>query len=167
MLAVVPVLGLAGYVYSRRARVFGRDLQNALAQNTAAASEGISGVRHIRLFDMEKYEIGRYHTMLDATYELACRLGIASAIFMGATEFGTYLAVLAVLLYGTHLVLGGSLSVDFISTSRFFFSLSSNSAFFINSLVHTVRRLRCSRSRIRLEPRRGTRARSGCVGACL
>ena len=121
MLAVVPVLGLAGYVYSRRARVFGRDLQNALAQNTAAASEGISGVRHIRLFDMEKYEIGRYHTMLDATYELACRLGIASAIFMGATEFGTYLAVLAVLLYGTHLVLGGSLSVDFISTSRFFF----------------------------------------------
>jgi len=118
MLAVVPVLALAGYIYSRRARVYGRDLQNALAQNTATASEVLSGVRHVRLFDMEKREIDRYHVMLNSTYELARRLGIASGIFMGATEFGTYLAVLAVLLYGTYLVLDGGLSLDFISTLK-------------------------------------------------
>lgn len=52
----MPVLGLLGVVYSRRARAFGHSLQAALADNTASASEVLFGIRHVRLFDQERYE---------------------------------------------------------------------------------------------------------------
>lgn len=57
----------------------------------------------------------RYNTLLGTTYSLATRLAIANALFSGLAEFVTYLAVLAVILFGTYLILGGEISIDFIS----------------------------------------------------
>ena len=53
---------------------------------------------------------------MNESYAVASTLGFANAIFMGAAEFGSYVAVLAVIVYGTFLILNQYMSVDFIST---------------------------------------------------
>lgn len=59
MLSVVPLLGIAGFLYSRRARSLGRDLQDDLATNAALAGEVLGNMRHVRVFDAEARERSR------------------------------------------------------------------------------------------------------------
>ena len=116
LVAVLPLLAVVGAFYSRRASVLGKSLQNSIAESTSLATEVLSSVRHVRAFDQESFEVARYTSRLDKTFDVARRLAIASSIFLGGTELGSYIAVIGVLLYATFLVSNGSLSLEFITS---------------------------------------------------
>ncbi|KJE91990.1 efflux ABC transporter [Capsaspora owczarzaki ATCC 30864] len=116
LLSVIPLVALGGWCYTRKARVLSRTLQDALAEDATIADEVINGMRHVQAFGRQDFEQKRFTTHLNATYKYAHKLAMSTSIFMGAAEFGSYWAVLMVILYGAHLLIEGQLSSSFVTS---------------------------------------------------
>jgi ABC transporter fused permease/ATP-binding protein len=111
MLAVVPPVAVGAVAYGRRVRRLSREVQDALAQASEVAEEGLSGIRTVRAFSAEEAEAGRYGGAVEHAFGVARRRIVASATFMGAASFFAFAAAVAVLWYGGHLVLADRLTV--------------------------------------------------------
>ena len=60
LLAVVPVLGITSYTYSKKVAPIYRSMRNSFAQLNIAAQENIEGNRVVKAFAREEYEIKKF-----------------------------------------------------------------------------------------------------------
>ena len=111
MIAVVPVTVVAAALYGRALRRLSREVQGRLSEANSVAQEGISGVKTVRAFGREAWEVERYHATLERTFTLARRRAKLGATFQGGVSFASYTSIAAVVWYGGHLTLEGSLSL--------------------------------------------------------
>jgi ATP-binding cassette subfamily B protein len=110
MLVVVPIIAVSAVISARRIRRLARPVQDALAESSAIAEEGIGGIRTVRAFAAEAHEAARYAVATQRSLEKARQRARASAFFMSSTSLAGYLAVALIFWYGGHLVLAGQLS---------------------------------------------------------
>ena len=86
-------------------------VQDSLAKAGEIAEETISGVRTVRAFSREPFESRRYGDAAWAAFALARKRVVAIALFLGASSFAAYGAVVLVLWYGGRLVARSDMSV--------------------------------------------------------
>jgi len=60
LLAVVPILGITSYLYSKKVAPIYRSIRNCFAQLNISAQENIEGNRVVKAFAREEYEINKF-----------------------------------------------------------------------------------------------------------
>lgn len=113
VLAVVIVGIAAGF--GRYFQKFSTTVQDSLAEATVAAEEGLQGVRIVKSFAREEYEVNRYRNALLSTLDAALRLARFRSAFGGLMAFLGFGAVAAILWYSGREVIQGRLAFSTIS----------------------------------------------------
>ncbi len=110
MLALVPMVVIVAILFGRRLRKLSSAVQDQLADATTVLEESIGGVRVVQSFTREDYEIGRYRSSIERTFELARQRIRISATFGPVASFMGFSAVIAVFWFGGQQVLNGTLT---------------------------------------------------------
>ena len=110
-LGVVPMVGISGMVYGRRARGLSKLLKEEVAKVTVNLEQVLSNIRTVRHFAMDEQEAHRFGSALEHTATHVHTAAHAEGVFMGGLMFGGYGSLLGVLSYGSVLVSRGHLSI--------------------------------------------------------
>jgi ABC-type multidrug transport system fused ATPase/permease subunit len=122
---VIPLMVLASYLFSRKARSAYRETRQTVASVVGGLAEDISGMREIQAFTQERNQRARFEDVNVSNRESHIRALSLSFIFIPAVEFLGILSVAIVLFFGGRLVISGALTIGilvaFISyVTRFF-----------------------------------------------
>ena len=71
ILAVVPLAVLGMIFLGRIVRKLSRQVQDALADSSAMAEEALGGVRIVKSFAREPYEVGKYGSAVEKLFQIA------------------------------------------------------------------------------------------------
>jgi subfamily B ATP-binding cassette protein MsbA len=104
-LVVVPAMGLLIFALSKRLRRSSLRTQERMADMTSVIHETISGMRVVKAFAMERFEIGRFRDAAQRTYQAFIRLRRYVALSSPLSELLGVGAAVAVLAYGGRLIL--------------------------------------------------------------
>src|SRR5581483_536343 len=110
-LAVVPLLIVLAYRYSRIAHPTLRDVQQKLADVATVAQENIVGVHVVKAFAQEPSEEEKFRVRSEEVFEQTLRANRQRALYVPLISFVPLLAQAGVLLAGARMVQHGSLSV--------------------------------------------------------
>jgi ATP-binding cassette subfamily B protein len=115
-LAIVPVLTVLAYRYSRVSHPTLRDVQQKLADVTTVAEEAIVGVHVVKAFAQEPAEQAKFKRRNEAVFGQTITANRQRAFYVPLISFIPMLAQAAVLLFGARMVQDGTLSTGhFIS----------------------------------------------------
>jgi ATP-binding cassette subfamily B multidrug efflux pump len=122
---VLPLVGYASLIFSRRARDIFRELRIKVAEINTRFSETIGGMRVIQLFRQEITNYQKFKQLNHENYLVGMKQIHVLATFMPLIEVLGVVAVALVIFYGGGSVLNSTLSlgalVAFISYIRMFF----------------------------------------------
>ena len=110
ILAVVPVAVVGMILLGRLVRRLSKQVQDALADASATAEEALSGVRIVKSFAREPYEVGRYGETVERLFRIAVkrvRLNATLGPMIGLIAYGTIALVIYV---GSREVIAGNLT---------------------------------------------------------
>lgn len=110
MLLVIPPVGIGAVIFGKRIRVLSRKTQDAMADASIVAEETIAGIRTVRSFAQEPYEVARYQSKLQSTLELVRSKVSEISVFMTIATVIGYSAIAGVIWYG-----GRQVAMDQIS----------------------------------------------------
>jgi subfamily B ATP-binding cassette protein MsbA len=108
-LILVPTVAVIGTVFGRWLRGLSTQVQDRLADSSAVLEESTAGVRVVQSFTREPYEIGRFASAIEATFQMALRRARVRAIFLPLIALIGWGVMAAVLYVGARLVLSGAL----------------------------------------------------------
>jgi len=127
VLAVVPPLVGVGVLFGNRLQRLTTREQEALGEATTVLEETLSGVRSVKAFGREPYEIGRYEGSVGRGFGFALQRARLNAAF-GPTVMGLgYLALTGVLVFGAREVASGRLSAGELVSSLLYLVLAVGS----------------------------------------
>jgi ATP-binding cassette, subfamily B, bacterial MsbA len=110
-LAIVGVAAVFGRWFQRLSTT----VQDELANATVAVEEGLQGVRVVKSFARETYEVERYNGAMRRTLRAALRLSIVRSGFGALMAFLGFSAIAAILWFSGREVLAGRLEFSTIS----------------------------------------------------
>ncbi|MGE5274127.1 MAG: ABC transporter ATP-binding protein [Verrucomicrobiota bacterium] len=110
-LAIVPILTVLAYRYSRVSHPTLRDVQQKLADVATVAQEAIVGVHVVKAFAQEPAEEAKFDRRSEAVFGQTVAANRQRAFFVPLISFVPMLAQAAVLLIGATMVRHGTLSV--------------------------------------------------------
>lgn len=110
ILAVVPLAILGILVLGRAVRRLSRQVQDNLAELTATAEEALAGVRIVKSFAREPYEVARYGERVEQLFRTAMARVRVRAIVSPIIGFLAFAAIATVLWVGSRLVIAGQLT---------------------------------------------------------
>ena len=108
--AVVPPIAWAMRSFGVVVRKLSRTIQDRLADTTAVAEEAISGVRVVKAFAREPFEVGRYGDAVEALFETSKRRAWIVSAFWASVGFGFSLALVTIFWFGGREVLAQRLT---------------------------------------------------------
>jgi subfamily B ATP-binding cassette protein MsbA len=111
ILALAPVISISAVIFGRQLRKRSTEVQDQLAESNAAAEEALSGVRVVKAFTREPYEVSRYVGQIERTLKAALGLAVVRSAFGAFISFIGFAAMGAVLWFGGQEVLAGRLTV--------------------------------------------------------
>jgi ATP-binding cassette subfamily B protein len=111
LLAAIPPLALGTARFGKTIRAISRRVQDAVAETSTVAEEAISGIRTVRAFAQEEWEVARYKKAVEQSFGLSRQRIRSIAWFTGGAAFCGYLAIVGVLYYGGYLVLSRQMSI--------------------------------------------------------
>ena len=115
-LAIVPILTVLAYRYSRISHPTLRDVQQKLADVTTVAEEAIVGVHVVKAFAQEPAEKAKFERRNESVFGQTITANRQRAFYVPLISFIPMLAQAAVLLFGARMVQHGTLSTGhFIS----------------------------------------------------
>jgi ATP-binding cassette subfamily B protein len=109
-LAIVPVLIVLAYRYSRLSHPTLRDVQQKLADVATVAQESIVGVHVVKAFAQERAEEAKFRDRSEAVFSQTIRANRQRAFYVPLISFVPMLAQAAVLLFGATMVQDHTLS---------------------------------------------------------
>lgn len=136
---IVPAITIAISRISHRLRRYTSRAQERLADITTVLQETVSGIRVVKAFAMEKFEIEKFKNFTDGYYKAFMKQQKAGSLAAPMTEFLGAAGALIVLWYGGKQVLGGSL----MSAGSFLTFL-----YFMLSIIHPAKTLSQANTRI-------------------
>jgi subfamily B ATP-binding cassette protein MsbA len=110
MLAVVPLAVIAMVVLGRFIRRLSKQYQDGLAETTGTAEEALAGVRIVKSFARESYEIERYDSGIQRLFEIAVKRVRVRAIIGPVIGLVAFSTIAIVLWFGSRLVISGQLT---------------------------------------------------------
>jgi ATP-binding cassette subfamily B protein len=122
---VLPIVLLASFSFSGRARTVFREQRIKIAEINTRISETISGMKVIQLFRQERQNYRRFERLNHENYLAAMRQILLFGTFMPFIEFMGVFALAIIIFYGGKGVMAESISlgavVAFLSYMRMFF----------------------------------------------
>ena len=115
ILALVPVLIVAGAVFGRQVQKVSRQVQDQLGAATTVAEEGLQGVRVVKSFGREEYETRRYGNAAEKTFRASLRLSVYQSLFIALMTFLGFGSIAAIMWYGGREIIAGQLSLAMIT----------------------------------------------------
>jgi subfamily B ATP-binding cassette protein MsbA len=115
ILALVPALIVIAAVFGSRIQKASTGVQDQLADSTTVAEEALQGVRVVKSFGREKYEMGRYDAAMLKTYRAAVRMATYNSAFSTLMMFLGFGSIAAIMWYGGREVIAGRLSLPMIT----------------------------------------------------
>jgi subfamily B ATP-binding cassette protein MsbA len=110
MFGLIPVVMLIAILFGRRLRALSSSVQDQLADATTVLEESIGGVRVVKSFTRERYEVGRFTDSIERTFDLAMKRVKLSSTFGPTVSFLGFGAVVSIFWFGGHEVLAGRLT---------------------------------------------------------
>ncbi len=104
MLTVVPLAILGILILGRIVRRLSREVQDHLAELSATAEEALAGVRIVKSFAREPYEVARYGEKVEQLYRVSLARVRVRAIVNPIIGFLAFVAIMIVLWVGGRLV---------------------------------------------------------------
>lgn len=115
-LAILPLLIVAAVFFGRFIRNLSRATQDKLAESNTVLQETLQGISNVKAFSNEGYEAGRYANTLQSVVRLAIKGATFRGMFASFIIFCLFGAVVAVIWFGSTLVLAGEISVGDLTT---------------------------------------------------
>lgn len=109
-LVLVPTLVAIAIVFGGWLRRISTAVQDRLADATSVLEETVAGVRVVRSFGREPYEIERFRTAIEATFAAAMKRARVRALFQPAMSLAVWAVLIGMLVIGGYLVSVGSLT---------------------------------------------------------
>ena len=106
----VPFITLTMVWLGRKIRRESKAVQDALAKSASVVEETVSGVRIVKSFTREQYEIGRFSQAVDETYEAAMRRAKIGAVLGPLIGFMAFASITITLWFGSYEVIQGWLT---------------------------------------------------------
>ncbi len=110
-LVLTPALLVIAIVFGRPLQRVSTDVQDSIANSTSTAEEALSGIRVVKSYVREAYEIDRYGHDLRVVVARGSRLALWRAAFGAVMGFLGFSAVAALLWYTGHQVIEGKLAI--------------------------------------------------------
>ena len=110
ILTGIPIITLLIVFLGSRIRHASRQIQDALAEAANVIEETIAGIRIVKSFAREPYEIGRYRERVNDTFAAAMRHARIRAFFSPAIGFLAFMSLTATIWFGGYEVLQGRLT---------------------------------------------------------
>jgi subfamily B ATP-binding cassette protein MsbA len=115
ILALIPVLIVVAAVFGSRLQKASTHIQDELADSTVVAEEGLQGIRVVKSFGREEYEVGRYHNAMEKTFRASLRMAIYGSAFGALMMFLGFSTIAAIMWYGGREVIAGHLTLAMIT----------------------------------------------------
>ncbi len=109
-LVVVPLIGQAMKVFGRKLKNSGSLIQSRTADITSLLQESISGVRVVKSFAREDYEIKRFQNQNDLNFKANMKSVQLSSLLTPTVEFLAAVIVAVILWFGGYQVINGALT---------------------------------------------------------
>lgn len=116
ILLLIPPMAWLAARFGKRVKTISRSGQDALATSSGVAEEGLSGIRTVKAFAQEGFEVKRYEERLKATYSLAQKKISIVASFMTTLMLLGLGAIVAVVWWGGTMVISGELTVGTLTS---------------------------------------------------
>jgi ABC-type multidrug transport system fused ATPase/permease subunit len=110
VIAIMPVLIVLAYRYSRVAHPTLRDVQQRLADVATVAEENIVGVHVVKAFAQEPAEEAKFKDRSEKVFEQTLQANRQRALYVPLISFAPLVAQAGVLLYGAKMVSDGTLT---------------------------------------------------------
>lgn len=110
ILTGIPIISLTMVALGRQIRKAARDVQDALAAAANVVEETVSGVRIVKSFAREAYEIGRFNGRVMDTFAAAMRRAKITAVLSPTIGFMAFASIGITLWFGSFEVIQGRLT---------------------------------------------------------
>ena len=134
ILLIIPPIGLLVAIFGKRVKSFSKQTQDALALSSAVAEESISGVRTVKAFAQESWEIKRYDHQLEKSFNLSKKRITLVAKFTGLVSTLGFLAIVFIVWYGGKLVIQNEMSIGTLTSYILYVMTVAFSAGLLGSL---------------------------------
>ena len=111
ILTGVPIITFVIITLGRQIRNAQSKVQDSLAEAANVLEETVSGVRIVKSFAREPYEVGRFSDRIDQTLQAAMRTAWLRAILSPTIGFLAFMSITLTLWFGSSEVLNGNLTV--------------------------------------------------------
>jgi subfamily B ATP-binding cassette protein MsbA len=115
ILALVPILIGVAALFGSRVQKASTQIQDQLADSTVVAEEGLQGIRVVKSFGREDYEIQRYHNAMEKTFRASLKISVYNSAFMAVMMFLGFSTLAAIMWYGGREVISGHLTLATIT----------------------------------------------------
>ncbi len=106
----IPIVTLTMVYLGRKIRRAATEVQDRLAEASAAVEEGISAIRIVKSFAREAYEISRFKAAIEETFAAAMQRVRLSATLAPLIGFMAFMSITITLWFGSYEVIRGNLS---------------------------------------------------------
>lgn len=138
ILFIALPVGLISAIFGRKVRIISTEIQDELAESSTIVEEVIQSIRVVKSFVREQYEVKRYYTAMERTFQAAMRLTRVRAAFGPLTFSLTFMAIAGVLWYGGHEVIAGRLTAGGLTSFLFYLMFIAGSFAAFTSLYTQI-----------------------------
>ncbi len=116
ILIIIPPICFLVAVFGKKVKSFSKSTQDALAISSAVAEESISGVRTVKAFAQESWEIQRYDEQLQKSFELSKKRITTVANFSALVSTVGSIVIVFIVWFGGKLVIQDEMSIGTLTS---------------------------------------------------
>jgi len=109
-LVIIPLVLITTDIFGRRLRSAGHVVQGRIADITSLLQEAISGIRIIRSFNRENYEIDRFIEQNNKNFSAVMKISKLMSLLTPVVEFLAAIAITGIIWYGGMSVITGNIT---------------------------------------------------------
>ena len=134
ILIIIPPIALLVAVFGKKVKAVSKATQDALAISSSVAEESISGIRTVKAFAQEDWEIKRYDEHLQDSFNLSKKRISIVANFTGIVSTMGFLAIVFIVWMGGKLVIQNEMSIGTLTSYILYVMTVAFSAGLLGSL---------------------------------
>ncbi len=110
IIALVPLVVLPVWLYSRKVRKLSRETQDRIADSSSIAGESLNAIQIVQAFTLEKLQGERFSDSVESSFQAARRRLKVSSLLSGLIVLSAFSAIVVVLWTGAHAVVDNTIS---------------------------------------------------------